>query len=88
MLVNEIGLAILLWTGLAALLVFYMNRTWSEVIQRPKEAFQDWVSAIFAPIKQWPDFFRPALVNSASLVQAEDRRRFFSLAKPESDTGR
>ncbi len=58
---NEVGLAILLWSCLAALLVFYTDRTWSELIQSPRETLsalgaawltkvRDTIAVLFRPI--------------------------------------
>jgi S-DNA-T family DNA segregation ATPase FtsK/SpoIIIE len=44
--VNPVGLAIILWATLAGLMVFYMDRTWSEIVKKPRLALRDAWSAV------------------------------------------
>jgi S-DNA-T family DNA segregation ATPase FtsK/SpoIIIE len=44
---NEVGLGILLWTCLAALMVFYTDRSWSQLIQRPRATAEDLIRGFF-----------------------------------------
>jgi DNA segregation ATPase FtsK/SpoIIIE, S-DNA-T family len=96
---NEVGLAILLWTCLAALLVFYTDRTWSELIQRPRETASDLLSAWWKATKETLIFLsKPspkvklaeATASSGSGVAAffkiqPDREKTF-LEKPQTTT--
>ncbi len=54
--VNEVGLAIILWALLAGLLVFYMDRTWSDIVKRPRFALKDlgvWLRSVMASVWSW-----------------------------------
>lgn len=79
---NEVGLAILLWTCFAALLVFYTDRTWSELVQQPRETF----GAILAGM--WRNFkstmlvlFKP--VQPAAAVSTAGASQTFFKIQPE-----
>ncbi len=59
--VNEVGLAIILWAVLAGLSVFYMDRTWSDIVKRPRFALRDlgtwvrgWLGATWAWLQKTP----------------------------------
>jgi len=38
---NEVGLGILLWTCFAALVIFYTDKSWSELVKRPRKTLED-----------------------------------------------
>lgn len=42
---NEVGLAIVLWACLAGLVVIYTDRSWSEIIKRPRKTLGAWFAA-------------------------------------------
>ncbi len=68
---NEVGLGILLWTCLAALLVFYTDRTWSELIQRPRENAEDMLSSWWSTLTNFSSAIRstrpsPAFAQGAA----------------------
>ena len=83
--VNTVGLAIVLWTCLAALLVFYTGRTWSEIVQSPRDVIEDWITAArvaardFA-VRAFRAAVRPALIRvSAGAPMAPT---FFRITPP------
>lgn len=73
--INDVGLAILLWTCLAALLVLYTDRTWSELIQRPRDTATDWVAFWWKSVKAAAAYIataprRPRLVIATASASA------------------
>jgi len=90
---NEVGLAILLWTCLAALLVFYTDRTWSELIQRPRERLADTLSIWWRTCKEGlaflmrPPTAKPAMAPAASITNSSGTQTFFKI-QPESTSQR
>jgi S-DNA-T family DNA segregation ATPase FtsK/SpoIIIE len=81
---NEVGLAILLWTCFAALLVFYTDRTWSELVQSPRETFAGWISGAWYKLGDaWAALSRPAKPATASATAAVARESFFKI-QPEA----
>lgn len=83
---NEVGLGILLWTCLAALLVFYTDRPWSELIRRPRASLEDLftgalqnLAGLFSAAKM----ARPALATAGGAPT----QTFFKIS-PESDNHR
>lgn len=93
MAVNEVGLAIFLWTALAALLVFYTDRTWSEIVQRPREQISDMFVAWWSGLKSAfvylmrPAIPRPALARAATISNSSGTQTFFKIT-PEADNKR
>lgn len=77
--VNEVGLAILLWTSFAALLVFYTGRTWSELVQRPRDTMEDWMAAAWTGFKNQLALLKPAPLK---LATAGGGTSFFKIASP------
>lgn len=75
--INEVGLAIVLWASLAALLALHTDRSWSELIQSPVETAREWWAALMAPLKV---LFKPA----PKIHNSEERRSFFALTKPSA----
>jgi S-DNA-T family DNA segregation ATPase FtsK/SpoIIIE len=86
--VNEVGLAILLWTCFAALMVFYTGRTWSELVQRPRETAEDWTSAFFGWTKQQFTSIKPVQLKTAPAAAAAGPGRSFFKITPESQGAR
>jgi S-DNA-T family DNA segregation ATPase FtsK/SpoIIIE len=79
---NEVGLAILLWSCFAALLVFYTDRTWSELVQSPRETFVAWISGAWYKLREtWAALSRPA--KPAPAVAATAARESFFKIQPE-----
>lgn len=89
---NEIGLAIVLWTMLAALLVFYTDRTWSEIVQRPREHAQDLLAAWWNSLKSGflylmrPVTAAPALARAATPTNASGTQSFFKINAEEKNS--
>lgn len=80
---NEVGLAILLWTCFAALLVFYTDRTWSELVQSPRETFATWIWGAWYKFRDtWAALSRPA--KPAPAVAAATVRESFFKIQPEA----
>lgn len=83
---NEVGLAILLWTSLAALLVFYTDRTWSEIVQSPRQTVEDWMGAMWRALKNQASMLKPApLVQAATTTGGSSRSTFFRIQPPSDD---
>ena len=85
--VNEVGLAIMLWAALAALLVLYTERTWSEMIHRPRETLIEfcifwWRSAKAAAVYVSRQSARPALATAGALRNTGATQTFFKI-QPE-----
>jgi DNA segregation ATPase FtsK/SpoIIIE, S-DNA-T family len=93
MAVNQVGLAILLWTGLAALLIFYTDRTWSEIVQRPRERISDTISIWWSKMKATVAYLmRPAAprlvtAGAATITNASGTQTFFKIT-PDSSKSR
>lgn len=93
MAVNDVGLAILLWTSLAALLVFYTDRTWSEIVQRPREQVSDAFSAWWSATKAGFAFLlrspaaRPAGARASTISNSSGTQTFFKIS-PEASNKR
>lgn len=84
---NEVGLAIVLWTCLAALLVFYTGRTWSELVQSPRETLEDfWITC-----RQWfarqIQMLKPVTIAGVARAPMSTResKRFFKITPPVTD---
>lgn len=77
---NEVGLAIILWTALAGLLVFYADRSWSEIIRRPHETASDLLSTFLANVS---DLFqalnRPTARMALAQAGAAPAKSFFKI---------
>jgi S-DNA-T family DNA segregation ATPase FtsK/SpoIIIE len=89
---NEVGLAILLWTALAALLVFYTDRTWSELVQRPRQTVEDMLASAWFSLKHALSSWRPGRARvvtvaapAAPVLTNETTRPTFFKIKPEAD---
>jgi len=93
MAVNHVGLAIFLWTALAALLVFYTDRTWSEIVQRPRERISDTISIWWSRVKaafaylMRPAAPRLATARAATITNASGTQTFFKIT-PETSKNR
>ncbi len=68
--VNKVGLAILLWSALAALLVVYTDRTWSELIRRPRETLGDWATMWWKSLKATASYLTKVPRRAPVLVAA------------------
>ncbi len=84
--VNEVGLAIILWSSLAGLSVFYTERTWSEIVRKPRTAARDiwdWTairsSAIFNWLKSPPALTRRSVATAAA--PKESTKSFFKISE-------
>ena len=80
--INEVGLAILLWTCLAALFVVYTDRTWAEIAERPLESLADAWSAMWEAIKEWPRQLIPARASGPVITSSRatpSRLKFFKI---------
>lgn len=88
---NEVGLAILLWTALAALLIFYTDRTWSELVQRPRERTVDLLMAWWSSCKEVvATLMKPAVkpvMAQVAISNSSGTQTFFKI-QPESRTPR
>ncbi len=90
--VNEVGLAIILWSSLAALSVFYTERTWGEIVSRPQDAVRDgshWlvarIAGLFAWLKSPPVLIRrPALATAGG--SPENAKTFFKILEASAPT--
>ncbi len=87
--VNEVGLAIILWSSLAALSVFYTERTWGEIVSRPQDALRDgahWlvarISGVFSWLKSPPVLIKRPALAAASGPAAESKTFFKILETP------
>lgn len=81
---NEVGLAILLWTCFAALLVFYTGRTWSELMQRPKESFMELLAVWWSSMKEGFAFVtRPPVAKPATATAGGGPVSAFFKIQPE-----
>lgn len=94
--INEVGLAIVLWTCLAALLVFYTGRTWSEIVQRPRQSLEDGLSSLFKGMKEWFAVLRtlpprPVLAigtRRQAAKQQATRPGFFKISRETAEPSR
>lgn len=81
--INEVGLAILLWTGFAALMVFYTGRTWSELVQHPRDTAEEWAKTLWRGVLAIWNYKPAPLVKaapaSAAAPSAATSRAFFKL---------
>ncbi|MGE0526725.1 MAG: DNA translocase FtsK [Bdellovibrionales bacterium] len=84
---NKVGLAILLWTGLAALLVVYTGRTWSELVQRPRETVANFWTSIWTTISRWMEVLRTRRpkIARADLMEPVPSRTFFKIQREPAD---
>lgn len=84
--VNEIGLAIILWSVLAALSVFYTERTWGELVRRPQVAVRDLFDALSARLTAFVSWLKapPVLVRKPALAAAGigSNKTFFKIQEP------
>ncbi len=86
MAVNEVGLAIFLWTGLAALLCFYTERTWSEIVQRPREQLTDMFVAWWGGFKSAVIYLSKPITprmmarGAATVSNASGTQTFFKIS--------
>jgi S-DNA-T family DNA segregation ATPase FtsK/SpoIIIE len=79
--INEVGLAIVLWTCLAALLVFYTGRTWSELVQRPRESIEDGLGALWRWFTELASALRTVSPKPAlATATAAPRESFFKIS--------
>jgi S-DNA-T family DNA segregation ATPase FtsK/SpoIIIE len=82
---NEVGLGIVLWSCLAGLLVFYADRSWSEIVRRPRQLISEGLNQFgrgcseFLRASRVP-VARPALADG---VSAMTTRAFFKI-RPEA----
>lgn len=84
---NEVGLGILLWTCLAALMVFYTDRSWSELLKRPRQTLEDTVANFFKGLNA---FFASAKISRpqpaiATVGNASPTQTFFKIS-PEASS--
>ncbi|MGZ3722255.1 MAG: DNA translocase FtsK [Bdellovibrionales bacterium] len=64
---NEVGLGILLWTCFAALMVFYTDRSWSQLIKRPRESTEDLLKGLWKALNA---FFTVAKISRQTPAMA------------------
>ncbi|HMN67102.1 MAG TPA: DNA translocase FtsK 4TM domain-containing protein [Bdellovibrionales bacterium] len=92
---GKVGIAILLWTFFAALMVFYTDRTWSELVQRPRETVTDLLAAWWGAFLAGMNFLlrpviqRPALATgskAAAPMAATATQAFFKIQPEEKQT--
>ena len=93
--INVVGLAIVLWTCFAALLVFYTGRTWSEIVQGPRDALNTWWSTALEAIKDtflmaFKAATRPALITrtTSGTMLPSLTPTFFKILKDEKPAKR
>lgn len=88
-LVNEVGLAIILWSVLAGLMVFYVDRPWSEIVKRPRHLLADTFSWLrrfsvvaFKWLKSGPRIHRQ---EKKTVIQTEaaPKKTFFKIHEAE-----
>jgi S-DNA-T family DNA segregation ATPase FtsK/SpoIIIE len=80
---NEVGLAILLWTCFAALLVFYTDRTWSELVQSPRETFAAWIWGAWYKLRDTLNMLSRPAKPAPAVAAAAARESFFKI-QPEA----
>lgn len=85
---NEVGLAIVLWTSLAGLLVFYADRSWSEIVRRPQETFSDMIAALMTNMSElFQALNRPAAKMALAEAGAAPAKSFYKI-QPEPESKR
>ncbi len=84
---NQVGLAIILWTGLAGLSVFYADRSWSQLVRRPRESMVDlWLGAHQSLRELWQSLSRRS--PRVAYAEAVPAKSFFKIQseKPKKST--
>jgi S-DNA-T family DNA segregation ATPase FtsK/SpoIIIE len=87
---NEVGLGILLWTCFAALLIFYTDRSWSQLIKHPRiglenalHSFWNGLGSLFSAARVVRP--TPALAAAGAAVGAHPPTQTFFKISPETD---
>jgi len=82
---NEVGLGILLWTCFAALMIFYTDRSWSQLVQRPRASLEDFLLSAWRGLANFLSAARvvrpPALATAGGQAGTQT---FFKIS-PEAD---
>lgn len=84
---NYVGLSIVLWACFAGLVVFYVDRSWSEMVRRPHETLSDFAAALTLKLTDLlktlsAPVAKPVLAEGAEQVSS---KAFFKI-QPEPQT--
>ncbi len=84
--VNKVGLAIILWSWLAAMIVIYTEQSWLELLSRPVRTIQDAIHVLTAKVRKLAAWFSspPVKVRVQPPATPAPNKTFFKITQTKS----
>jgi len=81
--INDIGLSIVLWATFAGLVVVYTDRSWGDLLTRPREVFTRFWGWVRSREMNWSQWRGPRVISLASDISTPPQAKFFKIRERE-----